>query len=45
VIDGDLDEEQCDDGNNKDGDGCSAICVVEECGDGILDPDGPDNIR
>jgi cysteine-rich repeat protein len=31
--------EQCDDGNNVDGDGCSAICTIEppSCGDGILD--------
>lgn len=29
--------EQCDDGNNDDGDGCSATCAVEggECGDGV----------
>lgn len=37
--DGVLDEgEQCDDGNNVDGDGCSAECTVESyCGDGVLD--------
>jgi len=29
--------EQCDDGNNIEGDGCSAICVLEFCGDGMLD--------
>jgi cysteine-rich repeat protein len=33
--------EECDDGNNMDGDGCSAICLIEVtepyCGDGILD--------
>lgn len=32
--------EQCDDGNNIDGDGCSAICEVEQepaCGNGILE--------
>lgn len=33
--------EDCDDGNNLDGDGCSANCTVEEgqpyCGDGMLD--------
>ena len=29
-------EEQCDDGNLDDGDGCSATCVIEFCGDGIL---------
>lgn len=33
--------EQCDDGNNIDGDGCSAECLIEtvepRCGDGILD--------
>lgn len=27
--------EQCDDGNTASDDGCSAICVVESCGDGI----------
>ena len=31
----DLDEE-CDDGNNTGGDGCSPNCRVERCGDGIL---------
>jgi cysteine-rich repeat protein len=37
--DGGLDEgEQCDDGNNIDGDGCSAICTIEQCGNGFLDP-------
>ncbi|UCF34440.1 MAG: DUF4215 domain-containing protein [Phycisphaerales bacterium] len=31
--------EECDDGNNEDGDGCSATCELEGyCGDGILDP-------
>jgi cysteine-rich repeat protein len=31
--------EACDDGNNVDGDGCSAVCAVEPyCGDGVLDP-------
>jgi len=33
--------EECDDGNNIDGDGCSAICLIEViepyCGDGIID--------
>jgi cysteine-rich repeat protein len=29
--------EQCDDGNNLDGDGCSATCHVERCGNGMLD--------
>jgi cysteine-rich repeat protein len=28
--------EQCDDGNNTDGDGCSANCILEYCSDGIL---------
>jgi cysteine-rich repeat protein len=33
--DGILDEgEECDDGNNVDGDGCSATCTVEDEGDG-----------
>ncbi|MBI5192611.1 MAG: DUF4215 domain-containing protein [Nitrospirae bacterium] len=27
--------EQCDDGNIISGDGCSAVCVIEFCGDGI----------
>ena len=30
--------EQCDDGNNIDGDGCSALCKKPGCGDNILDP-------
>jgi cysteine-rich repeat protein len=31
--------EECDDGNNIDGDGCDANCTIEPyCGDGILDP-------
>lgn len=28
--------EACDDGNQADGDGCSSICVVEFCGDGVV---------
>ena len=28
--------EQCDDGNLVDGDGCSGSCLVEECGDGVV---------
>ena len=33
--------EECDDGNNISGDGCSATCKLEpqpRCGDGVLDP-------
>ena len=30
--------EGCDDGNNDPADGCSAICGVEICGNGIVDP-------
>ena len=30
--------EGCDDGNTIDGDGCSAMCVGEGCGDGKVDP-------
>ncbi len=31
--------EECDDGNNDNGDGCSDSCSIEPyCGDGILDP-------
>lgn len=40
----DTDEEACDDGNDIDGDGCNTSCEIEACGDGVLDPDGPDNI-
>ncbi|MBI3783570.1 MAG: DUF4215 domain-containing protein [Deltaproteobacteria bacterium] len=29
--------EQCDDGNNIDGDGCEANCTLPACGNGILD--------
>ncbi len=28
--------EECDDGNNLNGDGCSAVCVTEFCGDGTM---------
>ncbi len=28
--------DQCDDGNNVDGDGCNANCVIEFCGDAIV---------
>lgn len=35
--DGTLDKgEMCDDGNNVSGDGCTDECVVEFCGDGIV---------
>ncbi len=30
--------ESCDDGDLVDGDGCSATCVVERCGDGVPTP-------
>jgi cysteine-rich repeat protein len=30
--------ESCDDGNEIDGDGCSASCTTEFCGDGIVQP-------
>jgi cysteine-rich repeat protein len=32
--------EQCDDDNNQDGDGCSALCVIERCGDGRVNNSG-----
>jgi cysteine-rich repeat protein len=28
--------EGCDDGNTMDGDGCSATCISEDCGDGVV---------
>src|SRR5689334_1222293 len=28
--------EACDDGNTMDGDGCSGTCMIESCGDGIM---------
>lgn len=28
--------EACDDGNTIDGDGCSAACLLESCGDGVI---------
>ena len=45
-VDGDLDGvlldqllgEQCDDGNGTSGDGCSASCQIEHCGDGTIQP-------
>ncbi len=30
-------DEECDDGNHKSGDGCSATCIKEICGNGRLD--------
>ena len=32
------DAEECDDGNTADGDGCSAVCTIEDgvCGDGVI---------
>jgi cysteine-rich repeat protein len=30
--------EECDDGNNIAGDGCSPFCILEICGNGVLDP-------
>ena len=33
-------EESCDDGNHVDGDGCTAACVLETCGDGVLNDRG-----
>jgi cysteine-rich repeat protein len=30
--------EECDDGGTVDGDGCSSICVIEFCGDGVQQP-------
>ncbi|MGB5522898.1 MAG: DUF4215 domain-containing protein [Polyangiales bacterium] len=32
--------EECDDGNLDDGDGCTSGCVVEFCGDGVINNDG-----
>ena len=37
-------DEECDDGNTADGDGCSASCTSEYCGDGYLDFNGQDDI-
>jgi len=33
---GELESEECDDGNNENNDGCSATCQDEVCGDGII---------
>ncbi len=30
--------EQCDDGNNTSGDGCTEFCQREKCGDGVVQP-------
>src|SRR5690606_34516407 len=30
--------EQCDDGNTQSGDGCSSVCTLEFCGDGVRQP-------
>ncbi|MBA3451633.1 MAG: DUF4215 domain-containing protein, partial [Deltaproteobacteria bacterium] len=32
--------EECDDGNQTAGDGCSLTCRIESCGNGVLDPSG-----
>ncbi len=29
-------DEQCDDGNNANGDGCNEFCQIEYCGDGVI---------
>jgi cysteine-rich repeat protein len=29
--------EQCDDGNSQSGDGCSSVCRLEHCGNGVVD--------
>src|SRR5690606_22176300 len=42
--DGDVDGgEECDDGNQVSGDGCSGTCKDEYCGDGIITPVAPHN--
>ena len=41
---GNVDDEECDDGNVINGDGCSSLCDVEYCGDNYEDLDGPDNV-
>ncbi len=35
----DVYREACDDGNDADGDGCSSACIIEGCGNGIIEPD------
>ncbi len=32
-----LSGENCDDGNPLPGDGCSGLCIIEECGNGVVD--------
>ncbi len=32
--------EECDDGNFTDGDGCTSLCILEFCGDGIINDSG-----
>jgi cysteine-rich repeat protein len=34
--------EECEDGNLMDGDGCSALCLAEYCGDGTTQPNLPE---
>ena len=31
-----MNPEACDDGNTDDNDGCSMMCNIEDCGDGIV---------
>ena len=35
--------EECDDGNAIDGDGCTAGCIVEYCGDGVVNNNGAED--
>jgi uncharacterized repeat protein (TIGR03806 family) len=37
------DGEGCDDGNTADGDGCTSSCVVEVCGDGVVNNAGAED--
>jgi cysteine-rich repeat protein len=41
-VSGTFDDEECDDGNRRSGDGCSVFCKKEICGDGIVQPKGLD---
>lgn len=38
------DPEECDDGNNLDSDSCTNSCVLARCGDGIVQPAGPNGL-
>ena len=35
--------EACDDGNTRNGDGCTSVCIAESCGDGVVNDGGAED--